>query len=65
MFDLARKVGAPRSLQEIGMPERGIDEATELALANPYRNPRRLDREGIRDLIARAWAGEGPNIEPG
>ena len=57
------KVGAPRSLREIGMPERGIDEATDLALANPYWNPRPLERQGIRDLIARAWAGEGPRVQ--
>ena len=45
------------------MPERGIDEATDLALANPYWNPRPLERQGIRKLIARAWAGEGPRVE--
>lgn len=62
IFALARQVGAPRSLREIGMPEHGIDQATELALANPYWNPRPLEREAIRALIARAWAGEGPNV---
>ena len=42
------------------MPESGIDKATEIALANPYWNPRPLERAGIRGLIARAWAGEEP-----
>jgi maleylacetate reductase len=65
IFDLGRQVGAPCSLRELGMPAHGIDEATELALANPYWNPRPLDREGVRDLIARAWAGEGPLTGPG
>jgi alcohol dehydrogenase class IV len=60
LFDLSRKVGAPRALKEIGMPEEGIDEATDLALSNPYWNPRPLERQGIRNLIARAWAGEEP-----
>ena len=60
---LSRKVGAPQSLREIGMPESGIDEATDLALANPYWNPRPLERQGIRDLIARAWAGEEPLVQ--
>ena len=41
----------------------GIDEATDLALANPYWNPRPLERRGIRDLIARAWAGEEPLVQ--
>ena len=62
IFDLAGMVGAPRSLREIGMPESGIDEATDLALANPYWNPRPLERAGIRELIGRAWAGEDPRI---
>jgi alcohol dehydrogenase class IV len=63
MFALAGKVGAPRSLREIGMPEKGIDEATDLALSNPYWNPRPLERRGIRALIARAWAGEEPLVQ--
>lgn len=60
LFDLAGKVGAPRSLRELGMPEAGIDKAADLALANPYWNPRPLEREAIRALIAAAWAGEEP-----
>src|SRR5262245_7199612 len=62
IFELSRQVDAPRSLKEIGMPERGIDEATDLALSNPYWNPRPLERQGIRNLIARAWAGEAPRV---
>ena len=46
------------------MPESGIDKATDLALSNPYWNPRPLERQGIRNLIARAWAGEEPRIRP-
>lgn len=60
IFDLARQVGAPRGLKELGMPESGIDKAADIALANPYWNPRPLERSGIRELIARAWAGEEP-----
>ncbi|MDW6025597.1 maleylacetate reductase [Mesorhizobium sp. BAC0120] len=60
LFELSRKVGAPRALKEIGMPEEGIDQATDLALSNPYWNPRPLERQGIRNLIAGAWAGEEP-----
>jgi maleylacetate reductase len=60
LFELAGRLGAPRALREIGMPEDGIERASELALKNPYWNPRPLEREGIRTLIARAWAGEPP-----
>jgi len=60
---LSRRVGAPQSLRALGMPERGIDEATDVALSNPYWNPRPLERQGIRNLIARAWAGEEPLVQ--
>ncbi|WP_301117995.1 maleylacetate reductase [Pusillimonas sp. (ex Stolz et al. 2005)] len=57
---LAERVKAPRALKDIGMPESGIDKAVELALKNPYWNPRPLTDKDIRALIRRAWAGEPP-----
>ena len=60
LYDLAGCVGAKRALRDLGMPEAGIDQATDSAMANPYWNPRPLEREAIRALIARAWAGEAP-----
>jgi maleylacetate reductase len=58
LYDLARKLAAPASLREIGMPESGIDQAADLAVTNPYWNPRAVEREAIRELIARAWRGD-------
>ena len=55
-----RASGAKRALRDLGMPESGIDQATELALANPYWNPRPLERQALRELIVRAWSGEPP-----
>jgi maleylacetate reductase len=60
IYNLLARVGAPRALRELGMPESAIEAATDRALLNPYWNPRPLTREGIRALIARAWAGELP-----
>lgn len=60
LFDLAGAVGAERSLSVLGMPEEGIGIATERAFANPYWNPRPLERDAVRALIARAYAGERP-----
>ena len=56
--DLAHRIGAPTSLATLGMAEDGIDRAADLALANPYWNPRPLTRDGVRALLARAWAGD-------
>ena len=61
LFDLAKGLGASMALRDIGMPESGIDKATDLAVTNAYWNPRPLEPAAIRDLIARAWAGEPPS----
>jgi maleylacetate reductase len=60
LFDLNRATEAPRALRDLGMPEAGIDQAADLSVKNPYWNPRPLERTAIRDLIARAWAGDPP-----
>src|SRR5205807_622545 len=60
VYDLAKRLGATLALRDIGMPENGIDKAADLAVTNAYWNPRPLERNAIRDLIARAWAGEPP-----
>jgi alcohol dehydrogenase class IV len=60
LYDLAKRLGAKVALRDIGMPESGIDKAADLAVTNAYWNPRPLERGAIRDLIARAWAGEPP-----
>lgn len=60
LHDLTRKLAVPLSLREIGMPESGIDHAADLAVKNPYWNPRPIEREAIRELIARAWRGDPP-----
>ncbi len=60
LHQLAIKLKAPTSLRQLGMPESGIDHAADLAVKNPYWNPRPIDRDGIRMLIQRAWAGEAP-----
>jgi maleylacetate reductase len=60
LHELAIRLGAPIALKDIGMPERGIDQAVEEAVNIPYWNPRAIDRTSIRELIFRAWAGDQP-----
>ncbi len=57
-------IGAPSGLRELGMPEDGIGRCVDLALANPYWNPRPLDRQGLHGLLARAYVGAVPSIDP-
>ena len=60
LYDLARRLDARMALKDLGMAETGIDKAADLAMANPYWNPRPLERGALRDLIARAHAGKPP-----
>ena len=56
--NLLRTLGVPRSLASIGFKEADIDKAADLAVSKSYPNPREIDRDLIRELIRRAWAGE-------
>lgn len=65
LSELARAVGAPSALRDLGMPEAGIDSASDHAVENAYWNPRPIERGPIRTLIAQAWAGETASIAAG
>lgn len=47
-----------RSLRELGMKEQDIDKAVEIATSNAYWNPRKIEKEALRETIQRCWAGE-------
>ncbi|CAN5692518.1 maleylacetate reductase [soil metagenome] len=60
---LARDNGAPTALRDIGMRAEDLDRAADLAVSNPYWNPRPFgpaERGAIRDLLQRAWEGASP-----
>ena len=57
LFALARDNGAPTSLAAIGMKQSSLDRAADIAVANPYWNPRPIERDGIRALLDDAWFG--------
>ena len=60
VFRLAAELGAPTSLREIGMAEADICRACDIALANPYWNPRPVERDGLMQLLSDAWNGRAP-----
>jgi maleylacetate reductase len=60
LYDLAKSLGATMSLRDLGMPHSAIEQATEASLANPYWNPRPLDKEGIHALLRAAYEGQRP-----
>jgi maleylacetate reductase len=60
LWDLAKRLGAPSRLADLGLAESDLDGAAEIAAKNPYWNPAPVDRAGLRALIGAAWAGERP-----
>ena len=55
---LLTKLKVKRGLKEYGMKESDVDKAADIAVSNPYWNPREIEKGPIRELIRRAWAGE-------
>ncbi|KAL1953736.1 hypothetical protein VTO42DRAFT_2300 [Malbranchea cinnamomea] len=55
---LLKKLQIKRGGKELGMKEDDIDKAADIVVSNPYWNPREVQREPIRELIRRVWAGE-------
>lgn len=60
IYDLAASLGAPLSLKALGMKEAELDRATDIALANPYWNPRPVEHEAVRELLQDAFEGNRP-----
>jgi maleylacetate reductase len=60
LYDLAKSLHAPLALQDLGMPQTGLDKAADIAVSNPYPNPRKLEREAIRSLLDDAFHGRRP-----
>lgn len=60
LWDFAVSIGAPLALRDLGLTEVDLDSAADLATANPYWNPRPIERGGIRSLLQDAWEGRRP-----
>jgi maleylacetate reductase len=60
LYDLAASLGAPTSLAALGLKAADLDKAADIAVQNPYYNPRPITREGIRALLQDAFEGRRP-----
>jgi maleylacetate reductase len=61
LYDLAASLGAPTSLAALGLNASDLDRAADIAVQNPYYNPRPITREGIRALLQDAFEGKRPS----
>lgn len=62
LFDLAKELGAPTALKDIGLQEKDIEVALQVALSNPYWNPEPLVEDAVRTLLRNAWEGKRPAV---
>ena len=59
---LNRALGAPAALCGLGMPQAGIEQAVELVMQDQHWNPRPPERDALRAMLGRAWAGNPPQL---
>jgi maleylacetate reductase len=60
IWDLGRRLGAPASLAELGLPEAELDLAATQAVARVVQTPRRAGVAELRALLEAAWRGRRP-----
>jgi maleylacetate reductase len=58
--ELAGRLGAPRSLAELGLREADLPVAAEAVNGQPYANPRRVDAAGVLGVLRAAYEGDWP-----
>ncbi|EGY02668.1 maleylacetate reductase [Nitrospirillum viridazoti Y2] len=63
LYNLAKSLGAPTSLKELGMPREGLDRIVELTFKKQYWNPAPLEEARLRGLLLRAWEGAPPGTD--
>jgi len=57
IFGLMRKLGAPMSLEKIGMKRDDLARAASLVMESPYYNPRPVTYDGVLALLDNAFIG--------
>jgi alcohol dehydrogenase class IV len=60
LLALARELGAPTALRNIGLREGQLDEAARLVVEQAPEQPRPIDVDEARALLQRAWSGATP-----
>ena len=64
IFNLAKAVGAPTALRDIGIAQADLDRAAAIATESPVNNPEPVTTERVRRLLENAWNGTVPTPIP-
>jgi alcohol dehydrogenase class IV len=61
LFDLARELGAPASLAELGLPADVLEAAADrIVVETGCSNPRPVDVASVLSMLQQAYAGTRP-----
>lgn len=60
IFELAKTVGAPTTLKDIGVNEADLDQAVAIALIKELDNPEPVTKKRLRALLENAFHGHAP-----
>jgi alcohol dehydrogenase class IV len=60
LFELSKSIGAPTSLEAIGMPASGIGAAVDRLVVEAAANVRPLEKESVRKMLEDAYSGCTP-----
>jgi alcohol dehydrogenase class IV len=60
LYALMQQAATRRSLKAFGLTEADLDTAADLAVRNPYHNPRPVTRDGVRAMLQAAYEGGPP-----
>jgi alcohol dehydrogenase class IV len=60
LYRLSQQLGIYKNLRDCGLSEADLDRASDLAAANPYWNPRPVERGAIRAMLQQAYEGIQP-----
>ncbi|KAJ9150499.1 Iron-containing alcohol dehydrogenase [Coniochaeta hoffmannii] len=61
--DIRQRLEIPCALKDLGMKEDDIERTAHVSMEKQYWNPRPLEKEKIKELIRRAWAGDVPRAD--
>ena len=60
IYELAKQLGAPTALGQLGVAESDLDKVTEMATQASFHNPERVTAGRIRALLQDAFEGSPP-----
>ena len=60
LFDLEQNLGLSTKLSDLNFTEADIQKATDIAMSNPYWNPRPFGHEDIQEILKKACLGIRP-----